>query len=315
MHNSKLNRFLPIALAMVLNLVQPGVSRAMEDTIIAIVNDDIITLRNLQDFLDSMYMKMRMEGRSPEEMRSVMREMEVNGIRKLIEERLILDKAKELGLEITDEAVNRRIEEIKKNYSSEDEFLQALVADGNSVTDLRHKVMDEYKIKAVIEQEVRSKIFVNPQEVTDYYNGHITEYQTPQRARLDSIFIDKEKDPSGAQQKAKEAYAKLKEGAAFEDVAKEYSQASSIGMIEKGQTIAKIDEAVFDLAEGTISEPIEVENGIYIFKIIQQFPSDVSPLDDVKKEIYEKLFDMKLRDKLITWLDRLKEKAYIEIKN
>lgn len=315
MPNFKLIRLLPVFLAMVLSLVQPGVSQGMEDTIIAIVNDDIITLRNLQDFLDSMYMKMRMEGRSAEEMRAVMREMEVNGIRKLIEERLILDKAKELGLEITDEAVNRRIEEIKKNYSSEDEFVQALVADGNSVTDLRNKVIDEYKIKAVIEQEVRSKIFVNPQEVTDYYNAHIADYQKPQRARLDSIFVNTEKDPAGAKQKAKEAYAKLKAGAAFEDVAKEYSQASSIGMIEKGQTIAKIDEAVFNLAEGTISEPIEVDNGIYIFKIIQQFPSDVSPLDDVKKEIYEKIFDMKLRDKLITWLDRLKEKAYIEIKN
>ena len=316
MRNSPLQFWLLVfLLTLGWGFVRPYPSQAVEDTIIAIVNDDIITLRDLQDFLDSMFMAMRMEGHSSQEIQKVMKEMEINGIRKLIEEKLILDKAKELQLEITNEAIDHRLEEVKKKYPSEEDFLKALVDDGSTISDLRKKITDEYKVKATIEQEVRSKIFVNPQEVTDYYNGHIKDYQKPKRAQLDSIFINKGKDPAAARQKVEEAYAKLKQGTDFQEVAKGYSEASSIGTIEKGQTISKIDEVVFNLSEGAISEPIEVDNGTYIFKIIAHLPEQVSTLDDVKNQIYEKVFQIKLREKLVAWLDELKDKAFIEIKS
>ena len=98
-----------------------------------------------------------------------MRELETNGIAKLIEDKLILSKANQLSLVVRDKIVDDHLKDIKAKYPSEQVFLNSLVANGATITDLRNKLQDQMKIKYVIENQVRSKIFVNPQEVTQYY--------------------------------------------------------------------------------------------------------------------------------------------------
>ena len=114
---------------------------------------------------------------------------EANGLTRLIENKLIVDEADRMGMEINKDVVNERLEEMKGTYDSEQDFLESLVSEGLTVTDLKKRIIEQMKSQFIIEREVKSKIFVTPKEITEHYQSHIDEFQKPERANLDSIFI------------------------------------------------------------------------------------------------------------------------------
>jgi len=287
---------------------------AYEDAIISIVNDDIITLKDLKDYAGVVYKQLVIEGRSERQIEQVMRSLEENGIEKLIEDKLILSAASKMGLEVRPEVVEERMEEVRNKYSSEQHFLDALCANGSTITDLRDKIEEQFKIQYMVDMDVKSKIIVNPQEVTDYYDAHQDEFQKPERVRLDSIFIPYGENKDRAGEKAQEALKRVGEGQAFEKVAQEYSSAPSIGMIGKGQMMPAIEDTVFQLEEKAVSPPVETETGIYIFNVLEKLPAETATLDEVKEQISQTLFQEKFKERFREWIAKLKKDAYIEIK-
>lgn len=287
---------------------------AVEDTIIAVVNDEVITLKNLSDSLRSAYIQLRSEGRSDEEIDTILADLETRGLEKLIEDRLIVQAAKAKQMEIRPKAVDDKIEEIRKRYSSEKEFIDDLTADGLSITDLRTRIIEQFMIQYMIDMEVRSKIFVNPQEVTEYYAAHKEEFKRPNRVSLDSIFIKFKENTAESRQKAQEAFSKIKAGEDFREVAKNYSDTPAIGTIKKGDLLPELDEAIFKLEVGEVSPVLETATGIFIFKLLGKIPEEIPPIEAIKKDVTNKIFQTKFRERLNTWLNKLKEEAYVEIK-
>ena len=292
---------------------------AVEDTIVAVVNDDVITLKDYEDYVTSNYHQLQMEGLPASQVQELVDDMKTNGISRLIEEKLILDKANALGIKIDEAAVNQQIDSMKTRYTSDQEFLDALLAEGNTLTDLRSKVRDKIKMKYLINDEIRAKIYVNPQEVTEYYNQHPEYFQKPESRQLESIFIAQQDDKSAAKEKAENIYASVKDllsqGNDFASLAQKYSEAPSIGLIKKGQFLPDIEATVFQLQPKEISPLIETANGYYIFQVKEKLPMEVSSLEEVKKKIYDEIFQIKFQKNFRDWVDELKAKAYIEIKN
>ncbi len=291
-------------------------SFATDDAIVAVVNNEIITLKDLREYLHSIYLQLQSEGKSDEEIRKTMMDYEVSGINQLIDDKLLLDEANKKEMQIRPKLIDDRLDQIKKRYDSEQQFLDSLAQDGLTLTDLRKKITDQLKIKYIIESEVRSKIHVNPQDVTDYYEKHFVEFQSPEKMDLDSIFIAYGDDRPKANEKAKQALALLilQDGKNFAAVAKEFSSTPSIGLIEKGQMLPSLEKSIFKLKEGEISPLIETDGGIYIFLIQKRIPAKVSTLEDVKNQINDMLFQGKFHDQMKAWLDDLRKKAYVEIK-
>ncbi|MDP2654523.1 MAG: peptidyl-prolyl cis-trans isomerase [Candidatus Omnitrophota bacterium] len=287
---------------------------AVEDGILAVVNDDIITLRDLREYLDSYYYQLKSEGQSEEDIQKAMKEIRDNAINRLIEDRLILTEASRKGVQVREEAIQKKMADIEKQYPSKEVFLNALLTDGNNVTDLRNKIIEQMKIKFLVDDQVRNKIYVNPQEVTAYYTANIDTYKKAERVDLDSIFIKAGEPADDARQKAEEALGLLKEGKDFADVAKQFSQASSVGIMAKGQMLPQIEEAVLPLKAGEVSPVIEAGGGFYIFKVKNKLPAETAPLEEVKESIYNMIFSKKYRERLRSWIDGLKKTAYVEIK-
>jgi parvulin-like peptidyl-prolyl isomerase len=292
----------------------PTTAEALKDTIVAIVNDDVITLNDLKDYISSWATQLKLEGRSPEEVKGFLADMEAHGLQKLVEDKLIINAANKKDLKVNEEMVNRRLAEIKNEYPSEEEFLSALLSSGATITDLKNKIHDQIKIKYIIDEEVRSRIFVNPQEVNEYYKSHFEEYQKPERLALDSIYVAKDGDPENCKARADEAFHLLNGGGSFEKLAKEYSQAPSIGVIKKGEMIPSVEKILFSLKVDEVSPVTEVENGFYIFRVKERIPEELAGLDEVKDDIYEKLFQKKFKERLQVWIEKIKKDAFIEIK-
>lgn len=309
----KLETNLPVLCLLGVLLFSPG-AFAMDDGILAIVNDELITLNDLREYTHATYVELVAEGIPDEKLKKIMLDLEINGIDQLIQEKLILSKANKIGLEVNAKLVDDRVEEIKKKYPSEQIFMQALVKNGATLTDLRNKILNQLKVKYVIDHEIKSKVYINPQEVTKYYEENIEKFKKREAVDLDSVFVGIKTTKQDAEQKANEALSAINNGEDFKEVAKRYSDTPALGLVEKGQLLPEIENTVFSMAEGQISGPVFVKNGFYIFKLLQKLPPQTAALGEVKDDIQRYLFNMKFTKLLDEWVKKLKEDAYIDIK-
>lgn len=301
---------------------------AIEDAIVAVVNEEVITLNDLKDYIEMLTTQMRLEGTKSGDIQQFMNDMAKNGLDKLIDDKILLNAANKNEIALNqsdpkgeeprnnqiDAMVDMRLTEIKSQYKSESEFLNALLDQGASVTDVRDRIRNQIKTKRLVDQEIRSKIYVNPQEVTTFYKNHFEDFKKPERVNLDSIFIAKKDDPFKAKEQADEIHSKLKNGEDFKSLAKQYSQTPSIGIIHKGQALPEIERIVFNLPVNGISPVCEVANGYYIFQLIGHAKEELSSLDEVKENITNRIFETKFLEKFDQWLNKLKKEAFVDIK-
>lgn len=304
-------------LAVSLSILGATILPAAEDTIVAIVNSEVITLKDLREYLSFIYVQLVSEGKSQGQISAAMAQYERSSINQLIEDKLLLDEANRKKVIVNDKILSDRLKQIKGNYGSEQEFLAALSREGLTITDIKNKISSQLKTQFLVETEIKSKILVSPPELTEYYQKNVTGFQKAPRVDLDSIFIPftpDGKDKEEARKKASEALSLLADKKDFTDVAKQYSQLPSIGMISKGEMLPALESAVFALKLGEITQPLEIETGIYIFKLKTQYPPEILSLDQAKDKIYDILFHEKFRKRLSAWLEDLKKKAYVEIK-
>ena len=292
----------------------PGIAYSVEDGIIAVVNDEVITFKDLQDYIHKTFASLSAQGVSEDQVKATMADLQTNGLKHLIDDKLILSRANEIGIEVRDKMVDQRVAEIKAKYVSDQVFMEALVNNGATVTDLRNKILDQLKIKFVVDHEVRSKVFVNPQEVTEFYEENKDSFRKSRRVNLDSIYITFIDDKEAARARANEAMALIREGKDFEEVAKQYSDSSSIGVVEEGQFLPDIEKVVFSLTQDQVSDSVETDKGIFIFKLKGGTPAQVAELKEVNDQVYNLLYRKKFQERFEQWLGKLHKKAYVEIK-
>src|SRR3989338_1816290 len=310
----RLTKVFFVAILMVGTIGIPTRARGAEDAIIAVVDDEVITFKDLQDYIHKTFASLSAQGVSEDQVKATMADLQTNGLKHLIDDKLILSRANEIGIEVRDKMVDQRVAEIKAKYVSDQVFMEALVNNGATVTDLRNKILDQLKIKFVVDHEVRSKVFVNPQEVTEFYEENKDSFRKSRRVNLDSIYITFIDDKEAARARANEAMALIREGKDFEEVAKQYSDSSSIGVVEEGQFLPDIEKVVFSLTQGQVSDSVETDKGIFIFKLKGGIPAQVAELKEVKDQVYNLIYRKKFQERFEQWLGNLHKKAYVEIK-
>jgi len=288
--------------------------QAFDDAILAIVNDEAITVKDLQDYLKSVYSQLRIEGKTPEDIKEVMAQYQQKGIEQLIDDRIILGAADKLGVMIRPKAIDERLEGIKKRYPTYQDFLNSIVKEGLTVSEIRKKIENQFKGQVMIEREVREKIAVNPQEVTEYFNAHSEDFTRKARVYVESIFVKSIYGREEALTKIDKAMAEIKGGANFKSVSARYTELPSVGEINEDDLRPELRTKILALDIGGISDVIEVEDGFYIFKLEGRIPGAPATLKEAKDEIYQRLFEEKFKVRFKECIADLGKKAYVEIK-
>lgn len=302
-----------VTLSLLLLFINFSLAYCVEDKLIAIVNNEIITENDKKEFLDVLFLQLssQLEG---EQLKAEMKNAEDEAVQRLVEDKLIIQEAKKKGIIIEDREIDQRIKAIKDNFPSETEFDMYLNMHKLTLADVRNKIQDQLLMRRMIETEVKDKVFVHPQEVTDYYNSHREELKEPERIELDSILIKNEVHPFEAENKIKDIQKRLKEGQDFSQLRKEFSSSEPIGVVKKGMLNEEIEKVVFNLKEGEVSVPVKTNSGVYLFKLIKKIPESEVGFEEVRDQIYQALFEQRFTERLATWLDELKEKSYILLK-
>jgi parvulin-like peptidyl-prolyl isomerase len=311
--------FSGVLLVMVVNgacMVLPACPvMALDDGIIAVVDNDVITAKDFQDYMRGLFSQLKIEGRTDSEIQDVLGEYQNKGVEQLIEDRLILVEANRQGMKIRPQVVDERLDEIKKRYGSFQEFISEISKEGITVSDIRKKIEDQFKARYIVTKDVRDKIYVNPQEVTDYYTTHRTDFQKDARLYIQSIFVkaDSAQDDA-ARKKIEEAFKKATSGEDFKAVAGAYSELPDIGEIMSSSLNQTFKAKTDAMNVGEISDILEMPDGFYILKLTGKTAAVDPLLQDVKEEIYQKLFELKFKENFRAWIEKLRKKSYVEIK-
>jgi peptidyl-prolyl cis-trans isomerase SurA len=246
-------------------------------------------------------------------------------LREMIDQQLLLSRGKELDIN-ADAEVIRQLDDIrKKNNLDSMEALQKAVTDsGISYEDFKANIKNQIITQQVVGTEVGRKLALTQKEEQAYYDQHKQDFVQPEQIGLSEILIPTADDATDAQvaqaqAKAEEVVAKLKGGAKFDDLAKQYSggqtadKGGDLGEFKRGQLAKVLEDQTFVLQPGQWTAPIRTRQGYVVLKVTAHSPEGVQPLSAVDDQVKQAIYEQAIQPALRAYLTDLREKAYIDI--
>lgn len=295
------------------------------DRIVAIVNDDAITLSELNEALQPYVQQVRKADYPPEVERETLFKLRQDVLNKLVDHKLTDQETERLHVSVSDKEVDQRIEQIKsEHFLTEEDLRKTLEAEGYTLEEYRERIKEQLLRIKLVNIEVKSKIAVSEKEIQNYYEEHKEDYQGVQKYHLRTILI-KVAPSAGADQK-KAALEKieaivgeLKSGAAFDELARQYSQngtaaaGGDLGLFTLDELSDELQETVPQMTEGQISPVLETPKGYQVLMLqeIKQIPGKT--LKEARREIQERLYRELVEEKYKAWLNKLRDRSYVKI--
>ncbi|HQG34960.1 MAG TPA: peptidyl-prolyl cis-trans isomerase [Syntrophales bacterium] len=295
------------------------------DRIVAIVNDDVITLSELNDTFDPFMRKIE-ANLSGQEKERMIGEGKKTILNRMIDGKLIEQEAKKSALTVKDEEVMGVIKDILKSRNIQmADLMQALAKDGLTLEGYKQELRGQLLRQRLIRKEIRAKIVITDEEIGDYYRRHRDEYEGKEAVRLKQILIPVPAVADDfirrrAREVADGALRRIKGGESFEAVAVQYAQGSAgaaggdIGFVEKGSMLPEVEKIALSLDIGAVSPVIESPQGFYIIQVVDKRGAGLKPITEVRQEIRMKLEDEKAAKKFEEWIAELRAKSLVEVK-
>jgi parvulin-like peptidyl-prolyl isomerase len=303
-------------------LLSAGVLLGQEvvDAIVAVVNDDIITLSEYLAEHDMLYEVLRSQYQG-EEFKENYEAQKGALLERMITERLLLQEARKKDLNVDDQ-LRMFIENIKTqyNFGSDDEFRRALAQQGMDYEAWRAQQERTLLQQMVIYSEVGRSIAIDETDVINYYDQHPQEFTEPEEYKLGGIIILSEgKTEEEIESIKREIDQKLAEGEDLATLAAQYSDGpqkeskGDMGTFARGQLAENLQRVVENMEVGSFSHWIQMPNGWYLIKLEGKKASRLKPFEEVKKEIEDKLFNQEQQVKIASYIKELKSRSYIKI--
>ena len=291
------------------------------DKVAIVVNDEVITDREISRQLAPIYEKYKMMY-SGTKLVERLEEAKQRVAQQMIEERLLYSEAKKQNIEIDEKDVDAKVQEIVRNMGSRDTFEKALLEQQLTIKDLKERYRQQFMIRKLVDRKVGGSILVSPVEIEAYYNKNLNEYQQPERVKLKNILVSITKfpDPAKSLALAKDILKRLREGCDFDGLAKIYSdgpgaaEGGLMGYVKRGDLLPEIEKAVFVLTPGQITGIVQSSLGYHIFKVEEKEAPKTMSLQDVRREVEGAVYKSKVDVKIKGWLEGLKKSAYIAFK-
>jgi parvulin-like peptidyl-prolyl isomerase len=209
---------------------------------------------------------------------------------------------------IIDEArIKSRINEAKKDYPTDTQFQAELMKQGLTQADIEKKIREQFLMFNIVEKEVRSKINIKPEEVTEFYEKHKKNFNSGEGREIEAISLE-------SNDLARTVAYSLKSGTKLVDLAARYPFTVNQLKVNRGDEIRKeIEDVLIKLGVNEVSEPVKIDNKYYIFRIINITAAKELTLTEVQDKIQSLLIEKKMQEGLIRWLDGLKKDSYIKI--
>ncbi len=294
---------------------ETAVQQTDPEQIVAKVNDENILQADV-DSIITMFVMPQFHAQNPgqdfpDDQKA---QLQKNIVTQLVMEKVLLQKAKEIGVTVDEDQLKQRIEMAAKQRPdvSEEQW--------------RDFLTKNMLIQTLIQQEVVSKIEVSEEEVQKFYEEQKEQLQEPEQVQASHILIKvaqdaSEEEKAAAKEKIDEVLALAKEGQDFAALAQEYSEGPSkdnggdLGFFPRGAMVKPFEDAVFTMNEGDISDVVETQFGYHIIKLTGKKEARDVSFEEVKDRLKEGLVQQKSNTEVMAWVENLKAQATVEIMN
>jgi peptidyl-prolyl cis-trans isomerase SurA len=306
----------------------PDSSRTVEE-IIARVNNEIVTRSEYERARASAEDDARQECQghcTPEQLSAVVDDKRKNALRDLIDQSLLVQRCKDMGISVEPEVIKRLDQiRIQNKLDSMEDLEKAVSSQGLNWEDFKNNVRNQLCTQRVISSEVGSHITIGDDEVQKYYNDHKGEFKRPEQVALRAIEVNTSgktpEEVAKLKEKAELALKRVKDGEDFGEIAKRFSDGSTakdgggyLGTYKRGELSKELEDRVFKMKRNDLTDVIETKQGYLILQVLERYEEGEQPLDRVRNEIMDKLYTQKMEPALREYLKTLREQSYVVIK-
>lgn len=290
-------------------------AQKIEDKVVAEVNGDKIYNSEVEAQLNSVLGSHASQFQG-EEGQKMLEQFRKQILEQLIEYRLIVQEAQKQKITVTDDEVNKRIEDIKKQFPSEADYKAALNQAGIKESELPKRIKEQIMAEKLLDK-IFKDIKIEEAEIKDYYEKNKASFFTSETAEFAHVMVADEKT-------AQKVIDEIKAGLKFEDAVNKYStdqmtknNNGSFGPLTRtvieqmfGPDFAK---AVFGLKEGEVySKPLVTASGYHVVKLIKITPAHQKSYEESKSDVKNILLQKKQQDVYTKWIEEVKKNAKIK---
>ena len=314
-------QFVPVIAAIVLILQASALfGQEVLDGLAAVVNNDPITFSQVRELVGAKERAAR-ESLKGEELVAKVKEIRLQAINDLIDRQLILQEFKKSGFKIPPHYIEDRIQTLIREEFGGDRsaFIRTLAAQGYSLDRFKQIETDKMIVQAMRTQNVKSDVVVPASKIAEYYGKHREEFTTEEQIKLRMITLRKGETGEVRRKMIEEIREKIVGGAAFEDLAKMYSEDSTQeaggdwGWINRRMLNENLTKIAFSMKPGKVSEVIELGNSYYLLYVEAKKHATTKALAEVRDEIEKKLIQEERQKRQQEWIAKLRKKAYIKL--
>jgi peptidyl-prolyl cis-trans isomerase SurA len=325
-----MRRWLPcFFLAGVVAAPLSGSADTVVEEIIARVNNQIITRSEYQHNKEEL--KQDAQQQDPANADKLVADREKDVLRDLIDQQLLLDRGKDLGITADTELI-KKLDDMRKEMKLDtmEDLEKAATAQGVSFEDFKQNIRTQIITQLVIGKEVGSRLSIGKEDEQAFYDAHKSELERPEQVKLSEILISTEKKPAegtspaqqveAAETKANEILQQIRKGGNFDDIAKKNSdgptaaQGGDLGLFKRGTLDKRLEDTTFAMQKDQVSSVIRAKPGFLILKVTDRQAAGIPSFAEVEPRVQEALYMQRLQPALRDYLKKLREDAFIDVK-
>jgi peptidyl-prolyl cis-trans isomerase SurA len=305
-----------------------GANAKTVEEIIARVNNEIITRSELDKARVAAEedAKQECQGKcTPEQLRADIEDRQKNTLRDLIDQSLLVQRGKDMGVNVEPEVI-KRLDQLRQQnkIDSMEDLEKAVTAQGTNWEDFKNNIRNGLLTQRVIGSEVGSHITIGKEEIAKYYEEHKKEFVRPEQVALREIEVStegkKDTELPDLKKKAETALKRVKDGEDFGEIAKRFSdsttakQSGFLGVYKRGELSKELEEIVFKMKKNELTDVMDTKQGYLVLQVLERYEAGEQPLTKVENEIMDHLYSQRMEPAMRQYLKTLREQSYVVIK-
>ena len=297
------------------------------EEIVARVNNQIITLSDYQKAAQGLQEEVRQDCQNctQDQIQAEIKDRQKNLLRDMIDQQLLIERAKDMSIDVETDLV-KRLDEVRKenNLATMEDLEKAVEKQGIVWEDYKQQMKNGLLTQKVIQQEVGGRMDIGPDEVKKYYEAHKQDFNRPEQVDLSEILLSTDgktpEEAAAVKTKADDLHKRIVNGDDFAEMARRHSDGSTaqdggeLGEFERNQLAPQLADAVFKLEKNGVTDVIQTKSGFEILKVNEHYQAGLQPLDKVSDQITNILYKQKMDPAMRDYLAQLREESYVTVK-
>lgn len=261
----------------IIAIIALGITGCAKEEVVAKVNDKEITKEELYDYMVS--------------------QNGAEALDSLISEKIVETEIEKEKIVVSDEEIQKSLDEMTEYYGSEEELNNAIKSFGYTMDDIKKNITTNLQLEKILEPYIT----ITDEQVQAYFEANKESLNQAEQVKASHILVE-------TKEVADEVKTKLDGGADFAELAKEYSTDTSnsatggaLGYFGRGQMVTEFDNAAFSMKIDEISEPIQTKFGFHIIKVEDKKEAKQAVFEDLKDTIKGTLSQEQMGTAYNTW--------------